>query len=134
EEEIASSVLAARVYAMNNAAPAYMLQAGRPADLMVYLPEQNPSGSAGLLVDKGDYAGNAAGGPLTSLMYARPTRDRTYSFGAEAGGTHGHLLTRQYLPMAIAIELTFVNDQFDIDGTDYYGTVRTISRVISVPN
>ena len=134
EEEVAHSVMSAQVYAVNNGAVPYMLQQNKPAEFFSLLDE-TPTSDAALLRDDGLIrALSPTIGGDNYLNFARPKRGSTYSFGEEAGSVMQNLTTRSGYPLAIGVELTFINNDFEIIDGEFFGTVRTISKIISVPN
>ncbi len=141
EEEVASSVLDVRLYAYNNASPAYMAQRRKAVPLFAELDEL-PDSYADILRDPQLNApqNNNPNAPQNQnfgnvLLYASPTPGKTYSFGPVAGSIAENIASRASLPLAIGVEITFVNEDFEIDeDQQFYGTVRTLRRIIALPN
>jgi prepilin-type N-terminal cleavage/methylation domain-containing protein len=146
QTEIASSVLAVRVWAYNNAVPAYLSQQQQEFELFPRV-DRVPTPSAAMMRDTAPGNGDQF---LTEeerrrrreQSVLRPvdvTTNETYSWGFTAGGNVDYISSRSSFPMAIAIEITFGNEQLDtIDVSptlkNFSGTIRTMRRVISVPN
>ncbi len=143
--EVASSVIAARVWAWNNAAPSYMIQTGQDYEVFPRMDE-TPTGSAGMMRDTRVAAGDEAAQKAQRAIEeqrqkqgqaARPVAIRpgkTYSWGAEPGSVSQYIRSRGNFPLALAIELTIANEgMYEVLG-EFNGTARTVRRVIALPN
>lgn len=141
QTEVANSVLAVRVWAYNNAVPAYLSQEQREFELFPRV-DRVPTPSAAMMRDTAPGNGDQF---LTEeerrrrreQSVLRPvdvTTNQTYSWGFTAGGNVDYISSRGSFPMALAIEITFGNEQLDIIDQRFSGTIRTMRRVISVPN
>jgi prepilin-type N-terminal cleavage/methylation domain-containing protein len=143
--EIASSVLAARVWAMNNSVPSYIIQTGQDYELFPRLDEV-PTPSAAMMRDSAAAAGDEESQRAQRQIQqqrqelgqaARPLSPRpgkTYSWGAEPGSVSAYIGSRGNYPLALAIELTIANEgMYEVVG-QFNGSARTIRRVIALPN
>ena len=149
QTDIAASVIAVRVWAYNNAVPAYYTQERKEFELFPRV-DNVPSKSAQMMLD------SVGVDPTANMTEEEKKRRReqsvlrpvdlkansTYSWGYTAGGHAAYVSSRGSFPLAIAIEIQFANENIDLvdtntrgqASTDFRGTVRTMRRIISVPN
>lgn len=139
--EVASSVRAVRVWAYNNAVPAYMSQrlqvyelfprvdnAPTPSAAMMRTAERRPDPNATPDPVKLQHQQNQVLTPIGERA------GQTYSWGNTPGSHTENIRSRANFPLAIGIEITFANDGLDVVQGEYYGTFRTMRRVITIPN
>lgn len=141
QTDIAASVIAVRVWAYNNAVPAYYTQERKEFELFPRV-DTVPTKSANMMLD------SVGVNPEQNMTEEERQRRRqqtvlrpvdlksgkTFSWGYTAGGHAGYVSSRGSFPLAIAIEIQFANENIDIVGTNFRGTVRTMRRIISIPN